>query len=441
MNPLRRFALAVALGACSLGVADAQAQMPGPAGMPPMPAGMAPPPTGAYAEPMLYDGPPLGYGDPGFSAYRTPQPLEGVQRPMSGWDVEVPDDGTMVGHPKLFAGSGFVRVEYLNYNIRNPGDVLMGAPLADNAYPTDPFVIFAPGTFSPTYYGIVPSTKMFDLRDNNGIKTTLGFDLAHGDSVELSAFFLAQKKSGYINNDLGISLVDIGGFLFELPNVYATSMLLDGQVGNTLYVYNDGYAAFYQSQVWGAEANYLHDLDTYGAVHFRPMIGARFLNINERMSQYGRFQQLAPVPSFETSIESDTQNYLGGGQIGARVEMVTHLFDFGAEAKWLMLANSMYADVATNNLRFNGDPYVLTSDNTTSVSTGFDLTGWATLHLGPKFDLRIGYNFLWLTGITRPEDNIYYNENGVTQPAGVVVDMKKHDWSMSGLQLGGTFKW
>jgi hypothetical protein len=441
MTPLRRFALAVALGACSLGVADAQAQMPGPAGMPPMPAGMAPPPTGAYAEPMLYDGPPLGYGDPGFSAYRTPQPLEGVQRPMSGWDVEVPDDGTMVGHPKLFAGSGFVRVEYLNYNIRNPGDVLMGAPLADNAYPTDPFVIFAPGTFSPTYYGIVPSTKMFDLRDNNGIKTTLGFDLAHGDSVELSAFFLAQKKSGYINNDLGTSLVDIGGFLFELPNVYATSMLLDGQVGNTLYVYNDGYAAFYQSQVWGAEANYLHDLDTYGAVHFRPMIGARFLNINERMSQYGRFQQLAPVPSFETSIESDTQNYLGGGQLGARVEMVTHLFDFGAEAKWLMLANSMYADVATNNLRFNGDPYVLTSDNTTSVSTGFDLTGWATLHLGPKFDLRIGYNFLWLTGITRPEDNIYYNENGVTQPAGVVVDMKKHDWSMSGLQLGGSLKW
>jgi hypothetical protein len=121
--------------------------------------------------------------------------------------------------------------------------------------------------------------------------------------------------------------------------------------------------------------------------------------------------------------------------------MVTHLFDFGAEAKWLMLANSMYADVATNNLRFNGDPYVLTSDNTTSVSTGFDLTGWATLHLGPKFDLRIGYNFLWLTGITRPEDNIYYNENGVTQPAGVVVDMKKHDWSMSGLQLGGSLKW
>jgi hypothetical protein len=117
MNPLRRFALAVAFGACSLGVADAQAQMPGPAGMPPMPAGMAPPPTGAYAEPMVYDGPPLGYGDPGFSAYRSPQPLEGVQRPMSGWDVEVPDDGTMVGHPRLFAGTGFVRVEYLNYNI------------------------------------------------------------------------------------------------------------------------------------------------------------------------------------------------------------------------------------------------------------------------------------------------------------------------------------
>jgi hypothetical protein len=440
MNPLRRFALAVAFGACSLGVADAQAQMPGPAGLP-MPAGMAPPPTGAYAEPMMYDGPPLGYGDPGFSAYRTPQPLEGVQRPVSGWDVEVPDDGTMVGHPRLFSGSGFVRVEYLNYNISEPGDVLLGAPLANNAYPTDPFVIFAPNSFAPSFYGIVPSAKMFDLRDNSGIKTTLGFDLTHGDSVEISVFMLAQKKSGFVRNELGTSLVDIGGFLFALPNVYATSMLLNGQVGETLFVYNDGYAAFYQSQVWGAEANYLHDLDTYGAVHFRPMIGARFLNINERVSQYGRFQQQAPVPSFETSIESDTQNYLGGGQIGARVEMVTHLFDFGAEAKWLMLANSKYADVATNNLRFNGDPYVQTSDNTTQVSTGFDLTGWGVLHVHPKFDLRIGYNFLWLTGITRPEDNVYYNENGITRPAGVVVDMKKHDWSMSGLQLGGTLKW
>jgi hypothetical protein len=441
MNPLRRFAFAVAFGACSLGVADAQAQMPGPAGMPPMPGGMAPPPNGMYAEPMQYDGPALGYGDPGFSAYRSPQPLEGIQRPVSGWDVEVPDDGTMVGPPRLFSGSGFVRVEYLNYNIREPGDVLLGAPLSNNSYPSDPFVIFAPGSVSPSYYGIVPSAKMFDLRDTSGIKTTLGLDLTHGDSVEVSAFFLAQKKSGFVRNDLGTSLVDIGGFLFELPNVYATSMLLNGQVGETLYVYNDGYAAFYQSQVWGAEANYLHDLDTYGAVHFRPMIGARFLNINERLSQYGRFQQLAPVPSFETSIESDTQNYLGGGQIGARVEMVTHLFDFGAEAKWLMLANSMYADVATNNLRFDGDPYVQTSDNTTQVSTGFDLTGWAVLHVHPKFDLRIGYNFLWLTGITRPEDNIYYNENGITRPAGVVVDMKKHDFSMSGLQLGGTLKW
>ena len=101
MTTARRVALALLLGACSLGATSAQAQYPAPGG-----AWGAP-------EPMLYNGPAQGYDDPGYGACPPEQRLTF----HDGLRTEVPDDGLSLPHPSFFTGGGFLRAEYLNYNI------------------------------------------------------------------------------------------------------------------------------------------------------------------------------------------------------------------------------------------------------------------------------------------------------------------------------------
>ena len=420
MTTARRVALALLLGACSLGATSAHAQYPAPGG-----AWGAP-------EPVLYNGPAQGYDDPGYGACPPEQRLTF----HDGLRTEVPDDGLSLPHPSFFTGGGFLRAEYLNYNISGPGDTLLGAPVLGNPDPSQPFVIFTPGTNFPSTVGRVPDLLSVDLRDTNGVRVSGGLELTHGDSIEISAFMLEQKKSGYVIENLGQN-----DFFFGLPTSIVTSVYANGALTDLFFIYNQRFAAIYQSQLWGAEGNYLIDYDVDGLLHCRPLVGLRYINLRERLGQYGVFQELAPVAPFETLIESKTTNHLGGGQIGTRIEFVTQLIEFGAEAKFMVLSNTMLAEVETQNVRFAGDPRVFTEDLTTQLAGGVDLLGWATLNVHPNMSLRIGYNFMYLANITRPEDNIYYNETGINNPAGIVVDMHRQDFNMYGVSLGADFRW
>src|SRR5262245_9371946 len=109
MTPARCFALAVLIGACCLGSAAlAQDGMPGVPGPYSSPEGVSP-----YRTPMPTDAVPW-YGCPDDEAYASPHPCK----------------------EKLFDG-GFIRAEYLNWNIRDPGDVLLGAPVQGVPFPRD----------------------------------------------------------------------------------------------------------------------------------------------------------------------------------------------------------------------------------------------------------------------------------------------------------------
>ena len=44
------------------------------------------------------------------------------------------------------------------------------------------------------------------------------------------------------------------------------------------------------------------------------------------------------------------------------------------------------------------------------------------------------------SGISRPADNIFYNDNGSAQPAGIVVDPSFQRMVWQGLTVGGELK-
>lgn len=426
MTRARCYALAVVVGLCVLGHTPAFAQSGPPA-----------PGSGPGAE---FD--PNGYPP---APYATPIPEDGG--PWYGSPEEIEASRDRVG-PLVRTDGGFLRVEYLNWTIQKPGNELMGAPVAGVADPTKPFIAYIPGTTVPLAAATVPDTSTINLGNASGLQVTGGVNFLDGGSLEVGAFMLARKESGFTLGNFGNAQIQtdnsgnpLAGGPIILPSVLATSTLSNGQVSDHLLLYNQSFQAVFQSQLWGGEANYFYDADSVGILQFRPLIGVRYINLTERLTQTGVFQDLLVTsPPIVTTIDSHTINNLWGGQIGFRTQFVTKYLEWGLTPKVLLLGNSMVSDVYTNHLRTNGDPTVSSSNNVTQFTFGFDAATYLQLNLTPSFSVRAGYNVLWLGRVTRPQSDVYYNDGGAAAPPGVISQINFHDILISGLTVGCEFR-
>src|SRR5262245_1765270 len=315
-----------------------------------------------------YGSPDFGFSPEGLdpaSPFQTPLPPETDPCYLNPNYV---DTGSRQVGPLVRTDGAFLRVEYLNWNIRKPGHELLGAPVAGVADPSLPFLVFPPGGGTPFGFAQVPTTSPINLGNISGLQVTGGVSFIDGGSLEVSAFMLARKSSGFRLGRAGLIPFDIDGDsgpggdppaveILEgeaLPLFYGTSTLLNGQVSNHVLLY-DTYQAVFQSRLWGAEANYLYDLDAVGFLQFRPLVGVRYLNLTERLTQTGVFLSVPPIV---TTIDAHTSNNLAGPQIGFRTSVVTEYLEVGITPKIFVLANSMTTNVFTNHLRANFDPVV-----------------------------------------------------------------------------------
>jgi hypothetical protein len=433
MTRARSVALAVLIAASPWAIAPALAQ-PGPPGAPgyappPGPPGYAPPPG-----PQGFAGPP-GYGSPAPIA----QPAD-----WYGDEEEIIAASAPYGPLRMFEG-GFIRAEYLNWNIGNPGNQTLGAPLLGVGDPTQPFYVYTPGTRNIEAIATVPSTLPISLSDINGIRVTGGLELLNGGSIEIGAFMLGKKGSA-VNvtkfPQVGVVNADDPTSLHLVPQGIATSVLNNGQIGNDVYFYNQAYNAVYTTQLWGAEGNYIGDYDRDGFIHVNPTIGLRYFQLHERLTQIGIFRDtILDTPSVTTTIDSMTFNNLYGGQIGTRFELVTKYIQAGFDPKLMFLANTMLASVTTNHLRSNADGVRYSDDLTTGFSFGIDIPVFAQINFNDRFSVRVGYNFIWLNAVTRPENNVYYNSTGPNNPPGVVTALDRKDFLVQGVSIGATLKY
>ncbi len=403
MTRARVYALAAMLAVCCLGHTSAYAQS-GP-----------PDPAYGYPGPGLVsdDGTPLDYCPP-------PGPM--ADSPWFGGVEEIPPSNTRVGPPVHFNG-WFLRTEYLNWNISAPNkNTLLGAPVAGVLYPQNGFVAFAPGTNNPEAFAFVPTTEGITLNSLHGTRVTAGADFLYGGGFEVSGFILARKESGFTFSGFGSK--DLSNFGFPgvvVPEVFATSTNFNGQISNHLFLYNVSYTAVFQSQVWGTEANFFPDYDASGPFQFKPLIGGRYINFSERLTQVGVFQdRTIAVPPVDTTIGSQTTNNLWGAQGGFRAQVVTKYVEAGVTPKVLFLGDTAVANVFSTHFRSNNDPTLTTRSTTTNFMFGADVSTYATLNLHPNFSIRGGYDLLVLSHVARPQKSIIYNDNGAGSPPGII---------------------
>ncbi len=328
------------------------------------------------------------------------------------------------------ARNSWIRAEYLNWNIDAPSQERLGAPLANNTNP-DFFTILDPNNFPQQLgFGRVFNTNSLSLEDTNGLRFTLGIPTMMGGEIEISGWALEQAGDKDSAEDLPSPAAPFGRFI-------ATTVLTNGQPGFFAYLFDESFTVSYESQIWGAEAKYVFDL-WKGQDGFRidPLIGFRFLQLREVMTQRGVYNNFRTQPDLVSLIESDVNNNMWGGMFGGRMEFNHQYFTIGAEPRMSLGLNRYRARVKTGNLRGPGDGEYESEEENTIFAPVLEATVYGRIHLSENVSITGGYNWLYLSNITRPARNIYYNDNGAAAPPGVVVDAKTDEMMIHGATVG-----
>ena len=386
--------------------------------------------------------------------------------PMPGPDAYCPPGAAGYGEAggSRFAHAFFhsvqntwIRAEWLHWDIEAPGRQLMGAPLLAVQDPRQVFQVFDFSTPpDPLAGAFVPDLQPISFKDTNGVRLTFGIPVEIGQ-FEASVFMLEEAKdsetflpTGNVSTDaLGFPFDFTPPFVTEVPIVPAVTLLENGQPSNITLLYNEGLTISYESEIWGAEAVFVGEKFPFElaaperGITARPIVGFRYLDVEERLLHVGGFRdQITPgAPLLISTIDSDTSNELYGGILGARLQFDHRWFTLGVEPRVTLGANNYTARVTTSQLRGFFDPTITTVEDDTIFSPVLDCTAYARLHLHENFSVHVAYNVLWMARVTRPHDNIVFNDPGTTLlPPGVVVDADIGELMLEGLSLGGEIR-
>lgn len=386
--------------------------------------------------------------------------------PMAGPDAYCPPGaagygeagGSRFGHAFFEAvQQTWIRAEWLHWDIEAPGRQLMGAPLASV---DDPRRIFQVFDFQvppqPLAGAFVPDLQPISFKDTNGARLTLGIPVEFGQ-FEASVFMLEEAQDSATFNATGtVSTLALGfpfdftpPFIDAVPIVPALTLLEDGQPSNITLLYNQGLTISYQSEIWGAEGVFVGNAFPFElaaperGITMKPIIGFRYLDVEERLLHVGGFRStiMPRQPTLVSTIDSETDNNLYGGILGARLQFEHRWFTLGVEPRATLGVNDYSARVTTHQLRGFFDPTVTTVEEDTIFSPVLDCTAYARLHLRENFSVHVAYNVLWMARVTRPHENIVFNDPGTTLlPPGVVVDADIGELMLEGLSLGGEIR-
>jgi hypothetical protein len=431
----------------------------GPPGAPP--TNPPPPPPGGpqltSPAPPLYP-PPYPPPPPGFYAGPPPYPAPGPFRSSTASDCSADSAITgplrrsgvvfrdPVGDPGIWIGlEGLLwwsKGQPLSVPLITTGPASQGANAGN---------LGAPGTVS--------LNDKLDYGVQGGFRFSMGgwFDCAHTIGLEGSIFFLDEQNNGFGVGDRSGN----GSFVINEPvsgAPFVTQVSAPGvATGNVLV---NSFTRF-----GGGDLDLMYNLYRGRGWTINLLGGYRFLELDEELDVSGNSNLLAgttftdgqgnvlanaPAGSYINTLDQfRTRNEFNGGQIGANVQYQWGRWSLNGTAK---LAIGATHEVVTVNgssyiLPPNAAPTTLTGGNFATLQIGrysndrFALAPEATLALGyqitPHIRATIGYNFLFLSSVVRPGNQIDNTFDGITHPT---VPMSSSSFWAQGLNLGLQFR-
>ena len=330
------------------------------------------------------------------------------------------------------AKSTWLRGEYLQWEFDGPGKQLLGSPVAGVIDPSRPFQATISGQPATVQ---IPTTSGLHFRNVQGFRGTVGLSTTAG-ALEANYFVFSRAQSSQF---LGVLPAPV--LAPETQIQFATSTNLNGQPSNNLFLYDSSFSVSQNTQMFGAEANWVAKSPYEQGFVARPMVGFRFIDFHERLFQQGIFdQQGLLAPPLVSEIDSDANNRIYAPQIGMRFEIINRWATLGFEPKVAFGVNNYDAMVRTERLRSFGDPTVQTTEKGNHFAPIGDFTLYGKVNLRDNFSLFGSYQIMVANGISRPASNIEYNDNGSANPAAVVANAGFGSMVWQGFSLGGELR-
>jgi len=423
-------------------------------------------------------------GGAGYPAVCPPQP-SGYAAPMVGhyvsgnsdvWDDSRPIERFLTNAVQ----QSWIRMEFMYMDFGDLGNGFVGAPvsglqngpLSGQQQGRDVPVDYSDNLNGGTPVGatLIPTYSGLDLDNIPGVRGTWGLKL-DGAEMELSFFGTGQQNAvsdfgsladgriarfgldPTIDPELGLSQTPLlPGKKPFAPN-YAIPLSTNGVEqdfpGGNALVFNDTLTLGMSSQVWGTEFSLLTPRRAPGGAgpSLQWLGGVRYLNLDEKFSirgTNGTFNGTdAIVPNRFTMIDSKTINNIYGPELGARLALNSKYFSFSATPRVMMGLNDYTATVISDPL---GSQSTSTERRSIDFATATQLNLLTEVHLNSHFSLYGGYDFLCITSVTRPQENVFYDSTVPALGGAATADIREHTtlsdyFYAHGFSFGATFRY
>jgi hypothetical protein len=347
--------------------------------------------------------------------------------------------------PSLWVG-----VEGLLWWTRNqplPVPVITTGPVSQGAFAGN---IGVPGTTSlngPLNYGATGGLRVFG---------GAWLDVSHTFGVDASYFFLGRQSAGFGAFDRsGTGVAIINEPVAGAP--FSTQVSAPG-------LDTGGVAVDARSQLMGADVNLLYNLYRGNGWTINLLGGYRYLELCETLDITATSNMfvtttytdsmgnvLVTAPPGSTIVVSDhfgVRNQFNGGQLGAQFQYWRNRWFLGAAVKLGIGVTHEVITIDGNTIVYpaNGTPVPLSGGNYATLQMGrytrdhFAVAPEAQLTLGyqvtPWLRAMVGYNFIYLSSVARPGNQIDNTFDGVTHP---IVPMVSSSYWTQGLNFGLQF--
>ena len=291
---------------------------------------------------------------------------------------------------------------------------------------------------------LFPFASALNNDDVAGIRGTWGLDL-NGADMELSFFGLDQSRSDLSDNDISASRLRVGeDAVFgttNFPNL-AVPLLTDGTPGTTgdlnALIFTESFSSRISTQMWGSEISFLSDRSAPGGsgASWQWLGGFRYVNLDEQFGFTG-----TSVGSAATSVTASTINNYFGPQVGGRAALTSKYLTLSATPRVMLGLNDNTSRVGSSIAGVDGTQYITRSVDFGTV-TQLNLS--LELHLSPQFSMYGGYDYMWLTGVSRPYNNIVYDStlDGIgARVADIRQSVDVQNLIINGFSVGATFRY
>lgn len=396
------------------------------------------------------------------STYQAPIVDHYIQGDPNLWDDEQPIE-KFVGD---VASRSWLRLEFLMWSYRRPGDGIVGAPVdgLERGVQSDQIEgINVPIDFedeldqaNPVGQTLFPTLATVGNEDIPGMRGTLGVAL-NGAELELSFFGMQQSSDSFFRDIDGprqqIALQDpnvdpaLGtntnpNFAIPLLNSFQVTDVADNAFGTVgplnALVFTDALNITMESQIWGSEISLLTDRRIPGGEgpSWQWLGGFRYVNLDETFSIGGT--RITGASSF---IKSSTINNVYGPEIGGRAAFTTRWITLSATPRVMFGVNDHSSSLAANVLAAGPSR---ATDRSVDFGTITQLNLATEVHFSSAFSVYGGYDFMWMPSVTRPFENVIYNSTTDINGA-AIPDIRQHtnltNFIAQGFSVGACFRY